>query len=642
MRAIEGLEQASTSLLRRIATAHGVAHDEATSRSELVERLASRYADHETLRGFLASRAAGRESAALSAARAGGGEIRGFLLGRLLGRDEAEAARDLVESGLLFRTFSPLGPHRGEVYAVPEEVLAVLPESTDEGGERRAGRPERVESPRRELWCAGEPAYSLFALASFLRHEAEAGRSGHGARRGERSVRFKAEVAAHFLEPGGWHWQERWQFLRHVATLAGLLRPALDDGDPGLVTATFTSLLSTPSRLVSRVWRTYLRDRDWDDLARSGAARGEELSDQVDAPSLRTAVADALARLPAGEWIEVEGLSEWLRAASPTFMREQLDTRSLSLTDPDSGGTLWQEGSWQRVEAPFVRYLCLGPFFWLGALGADRAGSLVAVGSLGEALLRGAEPRSRRPDACEWVDDGEALLASSRVDLGVLLHAEQYLALVERGATSRYELKQERVAAAIERNGSVAECRTLLEELTRDSLPARVAEQLAAWEQKVGAYRLRPSVLLESASAEEQAVLEKIEELGPLLRKRLGPTVVEIPATQAEHVAELLRGAGHLPRVDAALRLMAGRRAYAALVDEQTLEFLLVSLLAFRSARPEQLTQLEGALSLLERLEELFPGERLQAMRQAASRLAGELGATVSRPSASRRRKRDR
>ena len=119
------------------------------------------------------------------------------------------------------------------------------------------------------------------------------------------------------------------------------------------------------------------------------------------------------------------------------------------------------------------------------------------------------------------------------------------------------------------------------------------------------------------------------ERLRPFIRARLGTSVVEVSAAQALELAAALREGGHLPRVDAALRLSAEpRRAYAGLVDEQVLEFLLVSLLAFQSARPEQLAALEGSLVLLERLERQFPPQRLAALRAAARRLAGELGAT--------------
>jgi hypothetical protein len=131
------------------------------------------------------------------------------------------------------------------------------------------------------------------------------------------------------------------------------------------------------------------------------------------------------------------------------------------------------------------------------------------------------------------------------------------------------------------------------------------------------------------------------ERLRPFFRARIGPIVAEVSAANALELAAALRESGHLPRVDAALRLAAEpRRAYAGLVDEQVLEFLLVSLLAFQAARPERLGELEGALSLLERLERQFPPERLGLLRSAAARLAGELDS--ARPLAAGSKKRAR
>jgi hypothetical protein len=44
-----------------------------------------------------------------------------------------------------------------------------------------------------------------------------------------------------------------------------------------------------------------------------------------------------------------------------------------------------------------------------------------------------------------------------------------------------------------------------------------------------------------------------------------------------------------------------------------------------------QLAQLEGSLTLLDRLERQFPRERLAELRAAAARLAGELGSSSPR-----------
>jgi hypothetical protein len=315
-----------------------------------------------------------------------------------------------------------------------------------------------------------------------------------------------------------------------------------------------------------------------------------------------------------------------MQRAQPAFLREQLDARSAALRDPATDEPLLEQPSaWSRVERPLLRAILLGPLYWSGVVASSPDGQRFAVTRAGAGLLRSetAELLARPPEPCTWI--AEALLASPRADLGALLRAERYLVLRERGRPSVYGLERERVAEALAAGGSLAECRGLLERLTQGPLPAQVSADLESWGERFGALSLRPAVLLE---ARGQSELEACLELRPvrgLVKRRLGPTAAEVAASEALDLAGALREAGHLPRVDAALWLMAGRRAYAGLVDEQVLEFLLISLLAFERARPEQLAELEGAPSLIERLEGLFPGERLASLQEAARRLAGDL-----------------
>jgi hypothetical protein len=185
------------------------------------------------------------------------------------------------------------------------------------------------------------------------------------------------------------------------------------------------------------------------------------------------------------------------------------------------------------------------------------------------------------------------------------------------------------------------ECRGLLERLVRGPLPAAVEALLRTWSQRFGAVVVRPAVILETRAATDLDALQDDLALRPFLRRRLGPTTAEVAAAAVLSLVEALRDAGHLPRVDAALRLAAdARQAYTGLVDEQVLEFLLVSLLAFNAARPEQLAELEGATSLLERLQHQFPRARLTELRAAAGRLAGDLRAAPP-PSPARRKARN-
>src|SRR5205823_7938537 len=129
---------------------------------------------------------------------------------------------------------------------------------------------------------SSDPGFSLFALVSGLTR-------GGG--------RLEDEVRAWSEEPGGWAWDARWNFLQHLATSAGLLSRRADGAvaiGPGL-----PGLLDNPARVSDRLWRTYLRDPGWSELAAAGFEDGAELADTV---GLRRAVVDTLEQLPESRW----------------------------------------------------------------------------------------------------------------------------------------------------------------------------------------------------------------------------------------------------------------------------------------------------------------------------------------------------
>src|SRR5260370_31823990 len=107
MRLAEALEQTAVGALRRMASAHGLLHDDSTTRAELIERLAERLGDPmnlaEQLRGL-----APDEQLVLHAARAADGELRSLLIDR----DHPGAAEALADPGLLFRLFNAAAPLR--------------------------------------------------------------------------------------------------------------------------------------------------------------------------------------------------------------------------------------------------------------------------------------------------------------------------------------------------------------------------------------------------------------------------------------------------------------------------------------------------------------------------------------------------
>ncbi len=589
MRLAEALEQSATATLRRVANAHGVTHDDTTTRDEFIARIAERFSEPAYIEDQLRALSAD-EQAVLESARASSGELRGLLVDS----EYPGAAENLADRGWLYRVFAVAGPLRGEVFVVPDEILAHVPYS-----ERPAATLEQTEPPVEVRWT--DPSFSLFALASALTRQGD---------------HLEQDVRAWSQEPGGWDWEARWTFLRQLASSAGLLahRP---DG-PLAAAPTLPRVLDDPPALADRLWRSYLQDRGWSELAHAAVAapaHGED-SDLVDAIGLRHAIVDVLDHLPEGSWLRLSDVSAWLQRTRPTLIREQLNPRGLVRV---------QSVDWAGLEEPLLEYFVLGPLYWLGRITASRDGQSFSI----------REPSRLSAETCRW--EGAELIAPARVQLGALLRAERYLVLHERGRVSRYHLVQAHVASALGSGGSIAECRQLLTRLTQAPLPPVVEERLAAWDQRFGALNIRPAVVLEGRTAAELEAAVADERVRPFVRARFGPTVAEIAAADALELASSLRASDHLPRVDAALRLAAdARHAYAGLVDQQVLEFLLVSLLAFRSAWPERLTELEGSSALLQRLEHQFPPERLAELRRSADRLAGVL---VSAPKPARRRR---
>src|SRR5262249_5033009 len=286
MRLGEGLDQTPVASLRRMAELHGLDPGDAATHAELLEALVARLSDATYLHERLAELTPA-ELSVLSAARRGGGEIRGFLLHRLLGSDQPDPVRALTEPGLLFRTFAPVGPHRGEVFTVPDEVLELLPRGDRD--EDNAGLPPAVPAPERGARRGSDPAFSIFTLLSLRQRLA---RAEPEPSRAQRVIQLQSETESWAREPGGWDWPERSSFLEHLCVALGLIA----DGRLAS-TARLTRLLSDRGQLIGRLWQAYPRDRSWLELARAGVPHGGELAEQADATALRGSVLHELARL---------------------------------------------------------------------------------------------------------------------------------------------------------------------------------------------------------------------------------------------------------------------------------------------------------------------------------------------------------
>jgi hypothetical protein len=625
------LDQCSLGLLRQIAAGHGLAVPEPPARAEVVDALVARLEEPGYLDGLLAGLEPGEQQVLELVAR-DGGEIRGFVLERQLRQGPAgsevnggppAAVGRLLGRGLLYRAFQAVGPERGEVFLIPDEVDRLLPHLTP---------PERapigpVDEPAETRACA--PCFNLFAMASFVRRwRQRAARSGRESSQLEALAEEAAELAVELPERTV---RERWTLLAHLG-----LREALFTRDAAGLQPTerFEEWLAEGEAGAHRLWRSYLESDQWNDLERAGSGAHRFAGRTAEPVLARAEVLRVLAANLSERWVLAADVDRLLREQAPDFLREAFEASRAELVDLESGELLGGAQSWDRVEAAFLRYLLSGPLYWLGLLEWGRgpeSWDRLRLTRSGLAWLAGSENLLLSPLAPLELSGEGRLLAQPAADLALLWQLEPYLTLERRGPPSRYLLSRASFGRGLAAGGSAAELRRLLERAAGGSLPLELAVSVQRWTIAAGRFKLRPMVVLSAADASElEAVIERLGSSG-LLRERLGPLAAVVAPGRGLELAEQLERLGQLPEVDASLRLMAGRRAYAAQVDQSVLEALLYCLRLVRSLDPGLSADLPQADRLVQRLEQalgpIAAPRIVRRARAAARRLkSGSVG----------------
>lgn len=634
------LEQCSLAELHRIAERHGRDGLAAPSRGELIQQLADQLTGAGYLEGWLA-RLDPPARVMLQGIAVEGGQTRGFVLERrfrhALGDETSERTvraeiERLLSTGLLYRVFHAAGPDRGETFVMPEELRPLLP--TEPGHSGPVPRP--LPAPERVLAC--RPVFALFALASFVRRWRQ--REVRQASSAGQLAALDEETSELVVEPPGRTSRERWTLLGHLAIQAGLFTRE----EAGLeYTEELPDWLARGHDGERGLWRAYLGAAHWDDLERAGSGRERFAGRRADPPAARAQVLDVVRRLPSLTWLQPEAVVHAVREEAPDFLREGYDASSSRLLDLQTGDVLAGPGSWDQVEGSMVRYMLSGPLYWLGGVEwgvSDAEADRLRIGERGAALLRGEEAALASPARPLELLDDRRVVAEADADLGLLWQLEPYLLLEQRGPPSVYRLARLSFARGLEAGGSLDDLRRLLERGSGQPLPEAFAAALDRWAPRLGRIHIRPQVVLLTQTAEElDAILERAE-VRAAIRERLGPRAASVPAARSQELADLLERQGHLPELDASLRLMAGRRAYAALVDQRVVETLLFSLRALRALDPRLLEGLAEVDVLIRRLETalgpiagpLLRKRALAAARRTRRELTKRAGRQAGRP----------
>jgi hypothetical protein len=533
-----------------------------TSRSS--EVLAEAMVDPAAVERLLASLST-RERAALTLVQQHGGSIAAPALEREFGRIRSHADYPNPRAYLLALEqpptpterlwalallIAPVGKSRNPLYAIPADLLPLLPHVPELERELRLS-----PAPAPESVAAGEWAFlerNLLTLLS-LAQDGLLETIPSGGMNKASLARIAKQWNADDKFQGAWR-EDHWpfmQFVRRVGEGAGLLRVGAD----ARLRPTREALEWLRRSALERA-RSLLEGwvvSSWDELASFGRIKVQR-SYFRDLPLAKRAVLRLLGQLPPGEWIAYDQFVAAVKRVDPDFARPdgRYDTWGLLnfARQPINGFEHWDD-----VEGCQLLDIAGVTLRWLGLTDVGMRGDQAAsfrLNPLGAALIAGAAPPPEPPIEPLIVQPNFEIVAQAyatpyaRFQLGRVAERAGSSAPAGQGAQAVeiYKLTKRSTQAALERGITFDDIVRFLNEQSGRELPQNVAVSLCEWAGQHGQVTLRRGVLLQ---AEDAALLEQIRRD----RRVRMPAAEPLTATtwlvregDAPELAERLRKAG--------------------------------------------------------------------------------------------------
>ena len=549
----EALAGHSEVILLAIAGQWGV---EAGDVATLPGRLSEAMLDPQRLQAFLEG--LGPEAqAALAQVAAAGGSVRGHHFAHLYGEvrrlgpraiareapwlHPASAAERLYYAGLLFRRYGRLGTYHGELYFVPQELLAALPLYPPSAP---AVSVPAAPDPASMMDEGDAMALDLELVLARLRLEPVAALPGTG-------------IPAGFLAALGPRWRgpadpERLALLERLA-----LRSHLVVRRQGLlqVGAKARAWLQWPvHRRQALLFEAWQGDPEWNELWRVPSLRCEETGWRNDPVAARRALLGALRQCPQG-WVRIADLVAAIKAAQPDFARPDGDYDRWYIRSAVTGHYLQGFAHWDDVEGALLRHLIVRSLYWLGivALGGPDGGEpdrfrLTPFGRTRLGLAAGQAAPERAPlivrdDLSVVVPRSASAYDRARLERFALWQGRE-------GDSDAFRLEPESVWRAFNAGVEVRQIEGFLRRAAGRPLPERVIRALRAWQGRFRGVALRRAILLQTADAETLRQLRADAELGQRLGAAVSDKAVLVPEDQLPAVLARLKTLGWWPRLE--------------------------------------------------------------------------------------------
>lgn len=397
----------------------------------------------------------------------------------------------------------PLPAQAPQIYAIPPELLALLPPVSP--------RPERLAlvagtPPAAPL--PGDPALIEQLLLAILilaqDGQIELTSSGQPAPAALRRIgqRWAAQG-----QPGAPASQrQRIRFVLAIGTSANLLRAGAD----ARLRPTRAALdwLRAPRQARAEQLLAGWAASSWDELAEDLGIVARRAFTR-DLAGAKRAALGLIGQAPPGAWIALDTFVAEVRRVAPDFARPDGRYDTWGLRDR-AGRTLDGFLHWQAVEGAQLHAIIGGPLHWLGLADLGLTGGQAAhfrLTALGSALLAAAPPPAAPPAAPLVVQPNFEVVVGPHTSLFAHFQLARLAEPGGRGLATTYHLTRRSIQKALQRGILFDELLRFLFDQSTNELPQNVAATLREWAGQYGQVTLRHGVLLESA---DPLLLEQI------------------------------------------------------------------------------------------------------------------------------------
>ncbi|MGB9879785.1 MAG: helicase-associated domain-containing protein [Anaerolineae bacterium] len=387
-------------------------------------------------------------------------------------RQPASITEKLWFLGLIYRTYGMDEQYHGEVFFIPPEIQNALP-------------PLPVQLPTFTVEPAPQPAivrddkdalaHDAFVILSYLRnHDVHA-------RKGLLTSRELSQLQPRLSYPAD---QQRLNFLHHLCEQAQLVHK-----EGGLWKPTNAAAYWLKEGRLARcrvLYRTWLEDRNWNELWIMPGIRCEDTGWRNDPVLARKAILKHLEKCPVDSWLTIASFVESIHEIDPDFMRPDGDYDSWYIRDAQTGQYLMGYGAWDKVEGMLIRYLLECPLLWLGvvamgyAKGEQRPSSFILTAQ-GAAMLGLREVQEEPLQPIVVQPDFHVLAphSASWYDRFLLERFAQWVD--EKDGVARYVIGANSVRACLARGATWKQILAFLRRATENKVPASLQRALQAW-----------------------------------------------------------------------------------------------------------------------------------------------------------------